>query len=171
MSLDTGAHPYSILGTVVGFSEGLRSCLQAWLVAGLASALPERREPRICPSVSLIPWFKWGHWPGHGTWVSGETGSPLSAEMCLSLAVDLTSFVTHFEWDMAKYPAKQPLVSVVDTLAKVRGGSSLQPGYLSVTLTVWGHWGGIYMAFGPRQSREALPRMPEAGGGVGFRAP
>ncbi|XP_063110363.1 V-type proton ATPase subunit C 2 isoform X3 [Cavia porcellus] len=35
---------------------------------------------------------------------------------CLKL--DLTSFVTHFEWDMAKYPAKQPLVSVVDTVAK-----------------------------------------------------
>ncbi|XP_050999727.1 V-type proton ATPase subunit C 2 isoform X5 [Acomys russatus] len=35
------------------------------------------------------------------------------------LKIDLTSFVTHFEWDMAKYPAKQPLVNVVDTLAKV----------------------------------------------------
>ncbi|CAO2604970.1 V-type proton ATPase subunit C 2 [Lemmus lemmus] len=34
------------------------------------------------------------------------------------LKIDLTSFVTHFEWDMAKYPAKQPLTSVVDTLAK-----------------------------------------------------
>ncbi|XP_021553437.1 V-type proton ATPase subunit C 2 isoform X1 [Neomonachus schauinslandi] len=34
------------------------------------------------------------------------------------LKIDLPSFVTHFEWDMAKYPAKQPLVSVVDTLAK-----------------------------------------------------
>ncbi|KAM7079560.1 V-type proton ATPase subunit C 2 isoform 3-T4 [Molossus nigricans] len=34
------------------------------------------------------------------------------------LKIDLTSFVTHFEWDMAKYPAKQPLLSVVDTLAK-----------------------------------------------------
>ncbi|XP_045834958.1 V-type proton ATPase subunit C 2 isoform X1 [Meles meles] len=34
------------------------------------------------------------------------------------LKIDLTSFVTHFEWDMAKYPAKQPLVGVVDTLAK-----------------------------------------------------
>ncbi|XP_014647649.1 PREDICTED: V-type proton ATPase subunit C 2 isoform X6 [Ceratotherium simum simum] len=34
------------------------------------------------------------------------------------LKIDLTSFVTHFEWDMAKYPAKQPLVSVVDTVAK-----------------------------------------------------
>lgn len=37
------------------------------------------------------------------------------------LPVDLTSFVTHFEWDMAKYPVKQPLAGVVDTLAKVRG--------------------------------------------------
>ncbi|XP_077607195.1 V-type proton ATPase subunit C 2 isoform X1 [Crocuta crocuta] len=34
------------------------------------------------------------------------------------LKIDLTSFVTHFEWDMAKYPAKQPLASVVDTLEK-----------------------------------------------------
>ncbi|XP_066242136.1 V-type proton ATPase subunit C 2 isoform X4 [Saccopteryx leptura] len=34
------------------------------------------------------------------------------------LKIDLTSFVTHFEWDMAKYPTKQPLVNVVDTLAK-----------------------------------------------------
>ncbi|KAM6149700.1 V-type proton ATPase subunit C 2 isoform 1-T1 [Erethizon dorsatum] len=34
------------------------------------------------------------------------------------LKLDLTSFVTHFEWDMAKYPTKQPLVSVVDTVAK-----------------------------------------------------
>ena len=32
----------------------------------------------------------------------------------------MPSFVTHFEWDMAKYPAKQPLMNVVDTLAKVR---------------------------------------------------
>ncbi|XP_049997903.1 V-type proton ATPase subunit C 2 isoform X1 [Alexandromys fortis] len=34
------------------------------------------------------------------------------------LKIDLPSFVTHFEWDMAKYPAKQPLMNVVDTLAK-----------------------------------------------------
>ncbi|XP_074187788.1 V-type proton ATPase subunit C 2 isoform X2 [Rhinolophus sinicus] len=39
-------------------------------------------------------------------------------ENLLANGVDLTSFVTHFEWDMAKYPAKQPLVSVVDTLTK-----------------------------------------------------
>ncbi|XP_046297214.1 V-type proton ATPase subunit C 2 isoform X3 [Marmota monax] len=39
-------------------------------------------------------------------------------ENLLANGVDLTSFVTHFEWDMAKYPAKQPLVNVVDTLAK-----------------------------------------------------
>ncbi|XP_066242141.1 V-type proton ATPase subunit C 2 isoform X8 [Saccopteryx leptura] len=39
-------------------------------------------------------------------------------ENLLANGVDLTSFVTHFEWDMAKYPTKQPLVNVVDTLAK-----------------------------------------------------
>ena len=39
-------------------------------------------------------------------------------ENLLANGVDLMSFVTHFEWDMAKYPAKQPLVSMVDTLAK-----------------------------------------------------
>ena len=39
-------------------------------------------------------------------------------ENLLANGVDLMSSVTHFEWDMAKYPAKQPLVSVVDTLAK-----------------------------------------------------
>ncbi|KAM6220297.1 V-type proton ATPase subunit C 2 isoform 2-T2 [Rhynchocyon petersi] len=39
-------------------------------------------------------------------------------ENLLANGVDLTSFVTHFEWDMAKYPAKLPLVTVVDTLAK-----------------------------------------------------
>ncbi|XP_006073827.1 V-type proton ATPase subunit C 2 isoform X2 [Bubalus kerabau] len=39
-------------------------------------------------------------------------------ENLLANGVDLTSFVTHFEWDVAKYPAKQPLVSVVDILAK-----------------------------------------------------
>ncbi|XP_032508440.1 V-type proton ATPase subunit C 2 isoform X3 [Phocoena sinus] len=39
-------------------------------------------------------------------------------ENLLANGEDLTSFVTHFEWDMAKYPAKQPLVSIADTLAK-----------------------------------------------------
>ncbi|XP_004686495.1 PREDICTED: V-type proton ATPase subunit C 2 isoform X1 [Condylura cristata] len=39
-------------------------------------------------------------------------------ENLLANGVDLPSFVTHFEWDMAKYPAKQPLAGVVDTLAK-----------------------------------------------------
>uniref|UniRef100_A0A2K6CX47 V-type proton ATPase subunit C n=1 Tax=Macaca nemestrina TaxID=9545 RepID=A0A2K6CX47_MACNE len=50
----------------------------------------------------------------------GRWGSPLTW-------IDLTSFVTHFEWDMAKYPAKQPLVSVVDTIAKCLG------------MGLWGH--------------------------------
>ncbi|XP_060504469.2 V-type proton ATPase subunit C 2 isoform X2 [Panthera onca] len=39
-------------------------------------------------------------------------------ENLLANGVDLTSFVTHFEWDVAKYPAKQPLVCIVDALAK-----------------------------------------------------
>ncbi|XP_025783242.1 V-type proton ATPase subunit C 2 [Puma concolor] len=49
-------------------------------------------------------------------------------ENLLANGVDLTSFVTHFEWDMAKYPAKQPLVSVVDTLAKASLGDP-RPGF------------------------------------------
>ncbi|XP_055481428.1 V-type proton ATPase subunit C 2 isoform X4 [Psammomys obesus] len=47
-----------------------------------------------------------------------EDSKGKAQENLLANGVDLTSFVTHFEWDMAKYPAKQPLVSVVDTLAK-----------------------------------------------------
>ncbi|KAG8512403.1 V-type proton ATPase subunit C 2 [Galemys pyrenaicus] len=39
-------------------------------------------------------------------------------ENLLANGVDLPSFVTHFKWDLAKYPAKQPLASVMDTLAK-----------------------------------------------------
>lgn len=53
-------------------------------------------------------------------------GEPAHLWKCICVPpVDLTSFVTHFEWDMAKYPAKQPLVGVVDTLAKVREGPAL----------------------------------------------
>uniref|UniRef100_A0A8C9M7W8 V-type proton ATPase subunit C n=1 Tax=Panthera tigris altaica TaxID=74533 RepID=A0A8C9M7W8_PANTA len=48
----------------------------------------------------------------------GKVPENLLANGGRSLEFDLTSFVTHFEWDMAKYPAKQPLVCVVDTLAK-----------------------------------------------------
>nr|XP_008528126.1 PREDICTED: V-type proton ATPase subunit C 2 isoform X5 [Equus przewalskii] len=47
-----------------------------------------------------------------------EDAKGMAQENLLANGVDLTSFVTHFEWDMAKYPAKQPLVSVVDTVAK-----------------------------------------------------
>lgn len=50
----------------------------------------------------------------------GDREAVFTCQAIFVLPVDLTSFVTHFEWDMAKYPAKQPLVSVVDTLAKVR---------------------------------------------------
>nr|XP_007969683.2 V-type proton ATPase subunit C 2 isoform X1 [Chlorocebus sabaeus] len=47
-----------------------------------------------------------------------EDSKGKAQEHLLANGVDLTSFVTHFEWDMARYPAKQPLVSVVDTIAK-----------------------------------------------------
>ncbi|KAK1333288.1 hypothetical protein QTO34_006829 [Cnephaeus nilssonii] len=47
-----------------------------------------------------------------------EDAKGKAQENLLANGVDLTSFVTHFEWDMAKYPAKQPLPSLVDTLAK-----------------------------------------------------
>ncbi|XP_035129126.3 V-type proton ATPase subunit C 2 isoform X2 [Callithrix jacchus] len=47
-----------------------------------------------------------------------EDSKGKAQEHLLANGVDLTTFVTHFEWDMAKYPAKQPLVSVVDTIAK-----------------------------------------------------
>ncbi|XP_058407775.1 V-type proton ATPase subunit C 2 isoform X2 [Diceros bicornis minor] len=40
------------------------------------------------------------------------------------LKIDLTSFVTHFEWDMAKYPAKQPLqLAQIETDLKSRTAS------------------------------------------------
>lgn len=98
-----------------------------------ASALPEGEG-----ALSLS--FRFSHcflglsgdaWPAC---VSGETGSPLSGAMCLCSSSGLiTSFVTHFEWDMAKYPAKQPLVSIADTLAKVREGPSLGGRHTAVT--------------------------------------
>ena len=71
------------------------------------------------------------------------------------LPEDLTSFVTHFEWDMAKYPAKQPLVSIADTLAKVREGPA--------SLTIWGE---ATRRLHPSEARRAFP---EAGGWVGPR--
>lgn len=68
-------------------------------------------------------WQPWSH----------ETGTVALICCHVLLPVDLTSFVTHFEWDMAKYPAKQPLASVVDTLEKVREGPSHGDGFMSVT--------------------------------------
>uniref|UniRef100_A0A8U8AN14 V-type proton ATPase subunit C n=1 Tax=Geospiza parvula TaxID=87175 RepID=A0A8U8AN14_GEOPR len=35
-----------------------------------------------------------------------------------SLSVDLISYLTRFEWDMAKYPIKQPLKNISEALAK-----------------------------------------------------
>ncbi|XP_044539040.1 V-type proton ATPase subunit C 2-like [Gracilinanus agilis] len=39
-------------------------------------------------------------------------------EYLLVTGVSLASFVTHFEWDMARYSAQQPLWTIVDTLGK-----------------------------------------------------
>lgn len=36
-----------------------------------------------------------------------------------AFAVDLISYLTRFEWDMAKYPIKQPLKNISEALAKV----------------------------------------------------
>lgn len=35
------------------------------------------------------------------------------------VSVDLISYLTKFEWDMAKYPIKQPLKNISEGLAKV----------------------------------------------------
>uniref|UniRef100_A0A5F8HFD5 V-type proton ATPase subunit C n=1 Tax=Monodelphis domestica TaxID=13616 RepID=A0A5F8HFD5_MONDO len=39
-------------------------------------------------------------------------------EYLLVTGVSLASFVTHFEWDMARYSAQQPLWTIVDKLGK-----------------------------------------------------
>ncbi|XP_042313536.1 V-type proton ATPase subunit C 2 [Sceloporus undulatus] len=39
-------------------------------------------------------------------------------ENLLANGVDLISYLTRFEWDMAKYPIKQPLKNISETLAK-----------------------------------------------------
>lgn len=36
-----------------------------------------------------------------------------------AFSVDLISYLTRFEWDMAKYPIKQPLKNISEALAKV----------------------------------------------------
>ena len=37
----------------------------------------------------------------------------------LFLAVDLATYMTHFQWDMAKYPIKQSLRNISEQIAKV----------------------------------------------------
>ena len=39
-------------------------------------------------------------------------------ENLLANGVDLISYLTRFEWDMAKYPIKQPLKNISEALAK-----------------------------------------------------
>lgn len=36
-----------------------------------------------------------------------------------AFSVDLISYLTRFEWDMAKYPIKQPLKNISEALSKV----------------------------------------------------
>lgn len=81
---------------------------------------PESVLSSCSPGVSGVPGS------GFGNLDLVRRGEPAHLWKCVCVPpVDLTSFVTHFEWDMAKYPAKQPLVGVVDTLAKVREGPAL----------------------------------------------
>ncbi|KAH0621976.1 hypothetical protein JD844_023800 [Phrynosoma platyrhinos] len=42
----------------------------------------------------------------------------MEAFLPIEIAVDLISYLTRFEWDMAKYPIKQPLKNISETLAK-----------------------------------------------------
>lgn len=42
----------------------------------------------------------------------------LLSPLCLS--VDLVTYVTRFQWDMAKYPIKQSLKNISEIIAKVR---------------------------------------------------
>lgn len=81
--------------------------------------------PRV-RALQLLPWCERVPGSGFGNLDLVRRGEPAHLWKCVCVPpVDLTSFVTHFEWDMAKYPAKQPLVGVVDTLAKVREGPAL----------------------------------------------
>lgn len=90
-----------------------------------------------------------------GAQLRGPGGEPLAPALTRGyvLPVDLPSFVTHFEWDMAKYPAKQPLPSVVDILAKVRA-RGLPPGHSCVC-----DWGEqvLHAASGPRLGSSSPP--------------
>lgn len=41
-----------------------------------------------------------------------------------SLTVDLVTYITRFQWDMAKYPIKQSLKNISEIISKVFGASA-----------------------------------------------
>lgn len=59
-----------------------------------------------------------------------------------AFSVDLISYLTRFEWDMAKYPIKQPLKNISEALAKV----NCSPNFKKVSA-----WGSMcpLAVFGP----------------------
>lgn len=105
---------------------GLRRQTHCLLVAGrgLRGVFAPLEVALRVAAQGLLPWRGWGAHSGLAASTPGDREIGLHVSTCACVPpVDLTSFVTHFEWDMAKYPAKQPLVNVVDTLAKVRRAS------------------------------------------------
>ncbi|GCB69757.1 hypothetical protein scyTo_0012483 [Scyliorhinus torazame] len=51
-----------------------------------------------------------------------EDSKDKAQENLLANGVDLHRYVTHFQWDMAKYPIKQSLQNITEVIAKVRFG-------------------------------------------------
>lgn len=73
-------------------------------------------------------------------------------------SVDLISYLTRFEWDMAKYPIKQPLKNILEALSKV----NCTPGYKKILErgivsfdNFWSlpSWQSVSFAFGAKQEQ------------------
>ena len=41
-----------------------------------------------------------------------------NSSLCLLFTVDLATYITRFQWDMAKYPTKQSLKNISDIISK-----------------------------------------------------
>ena len=73
-------------------------------------------------------------------------------------SVDLISYLTRFEWDMAKYPIKQPLKNISEALAKVNCTPDckkiLEWGVMSFD-SFWSllSWQSVSFAFGAKQEQ------------------
>lgn len=69
-----------------------------------------------------------------------------------AFSVDLISYLTRFEWDMAKYPIKQPLKNISEALAKVNSTPNFRK------LSAWGSMSfGSFWSLLSWQSVRALP--------------